>query len=271
MQNREIRAKELVADIRAGSDYTALMEKYAISFQTLHEFVGRLLDAKLLQPREAHRVLSCPDKTLDSVPSTGPEHIPGETAVAPVWKCLWCGKPQTRGKFELCPLCDVKAEHLRQRSEAEHKAPSGEGQSSVLPVLHASPTLPEKAILPMPGDLGSFVAKMKIQAGDFGEVSGSIYANGLSISTGLFSSETIAIGNLEIVEEASEETIRKVWGMAGWGAAGLIALGPVGLLAGLLLGGRKKEITFVAKFRDGRKFMATTDGKGFAYLRAARL
>jgi len=41
------------------------------------------------------------------------------------------------------------------------------------------------------------------------------------------------------------------------------------LLAGLLLGGNKKEITFVAKFKDGRKLLATTDSGTFTKLQAA--
>ena len=45
-------------------------------------------------------------------------------------------------------------------------------------------------------------------------------------------------------------------------------LGPVGLLAGLLLGGRNKEITFVAKFKNGKKIFASTDSKTFTKLQA---
>ncbi|MGI2002125.1 hypothetical protein [Shewanella frigidimarina] len=51
---------------------------------------------------------------------------------------------------------------------------------------------------------------------------------------------------------------------------GALALGPAGLLAGLLLGGGKsKDVTFVAKFKDGRKFLGTTDNKTFTKLQAA--
>ena len=41
-------------------------------------------------------------------------------------------------------------------------------------------------------------------------------------------------------------------------------LGPVGLL----LGGKKKEVTFIARFKDGRKMLATTDNKTFVSLKA---
>ena len=81
--------------------------------------------------------------------------------------------------------------------------------------------------------------------------------------------EAIPFTNLEEVEVATEDSVKKVGGTIGWGAAGAVMLGPVGLLAGLLLGGKGKEVTFVAKFKDGRKLLATTDGKTFAKIQAA--
>jgi hypothetical protein len=74
----------------------------------------------------------------------------------------------------------------------------------------------------------------------------------------LFGKFTFGFYNVEIsdkelieVEIASEESVKKIGGTIGWGATGAIILGPVGLLAGLLLGGKTKEITFVGKFKDG--------------------
>ena len=81
--------------------------------------------------------------------------------------------------------------------------------------------------------------------------------------------EAIHSSQLEVVELASEESVKKIGGTIGWGAAGAVILGPVGLLAGLLLGGKKKEVTFVAKFKDGRKFLGTTDSKTYTKLMAA--
>jgi hypothetical protein len=38
----------------------------------------------------------------------------------------------------------------------------------------------------------------------------------------------------------------------------------------MLLGGNKKEVAFVAYLNDGRKFMATTDGKSWKKITAVR-
>lgn len=70
---------------------------------------------------------------------------------------------------------------------------------------------------------------------------------------------------------ASEEAIKSVGGTIGWGIAGGVALGPVGLLAGLVLGGKRKEVTFIAKFKDGRKVIATTDSKTWVQIQAAAI
>ncbi|QMU61164.1 MAG: hypothetical protein GKR92_05395 [Gammaproteobacteria bacterium] len=48
-----------------------------------------------------------------------------------------------------------------------------------------------------------------------------------------------------------------------------VFLGPAGLLAGLLAGGKKKQITFVCKFKDGRKFLATVPSKVYMEISAS--
>ncbi len=58
-------------------------------------------------------------------------------------------------------------------------------------------------------------------------------------------------------EILTEESKSSIMGKAGWGAIGAIALGPLGLLAGVLGGGRSKEICVACEFDDGRKFIAT--------------
>lgn len=110
--------------------------------------------------------------------------------------------------------------------------------------------------------------RMKIHGGDlpastqlnitFGQVS---LTTGLVAGTGEripLTSETV-----EDLSVATEENVKRIGGTVGWGAAGAVLLGPVGLLAGLLAGGRKKETTFVLLLKDGRKLLATVDNKAY--------
>ncbi len=87
-------------------------------------------------------------------------------------------------------------------------------------------------------------------------------------SSGWGGFEGIHASELLELEAASEESVKRLGGTIGWGVVGATLLGPVGLLAGLLAGGRGKDVTFVAKFKDGRKLLATTDGKTFNKMRA---
>lgn len=113
---------------------------------------------------------------------------------------------------------------------------------------------------------------IKIHAGDFTSAElgmfGTITLKTKKTGWGM-PGETMNLKDLASVEEASEESVKKVGGTVGWGVAGAVVLGPVGLLAGLLLGGRGKEITFVAQLKDGRKMLATTDSKTFTKLKAS--
>ena len=116
------------------------------------------------------------------------------------------------------------------------------------------------------------MAKIKVHAGDFLTTpDGKSHFGSMTLMTKEHSwmGETIPFTQLEELEVASEESVKKIGGTAGWGTVGFLALGPVGMLAGLLLGGKKTEVTFVAKFKDGRKLMATTDSKTYTKMKAA--
>lgn len=120
---------------------------------------------------------------------------------------------------------------------------------------------------------------IKVHAGDFNHNSvGSFYAGIAGFGGGSFTlktaqkgiiSESIPSNELSSVQLASEENLKKLSGTLGWGAVGALALGPLGLLAGALVGGRKKEVTFIAEFKDGRRLLATTDNKTFLQIQAA--
>ena len=81
--------------------------------------------------------------------------------------------------------------------------------------------------------------------------------------------ERLYIRDLEVVEEMSPEKTKSFLGSAGGALVGGALLGGVGLVAGALAGGNKKKIIFAAKFKDGRKFVGTTNSKTFVELKAA--
>lgn len=109
------------------------------------------------------------------------------------------------------------------------------------------------------------MGKIKVHAGDWAKGSGQFMFGSFSLpkKTGWGSLEGVSGSNLAEVMPASEENVKRVGGTVGWGVTGAVLLGPVGLLAGLIAGGRGKDVTFIAKFKDGRKLLATTDNKTF--------
>jgi hypothetical protein len=70
------------------------------------------------------------------------------------------------------------------------------------------------------------------------------------------------------IRPASNRPAKRTGGTIGWGVVGAALLGPVGVLAGLLLGGKGADLTFIAQHKDGRKMLATTDAKSFKKLQA---
>jgi hypothetical protein len=115
------------------------------------------------------------------------------------------------------------------------------------------------------------MAKITIHAGDFPKGDAAMHFGQIVLPWGPgdgFTGKTIALADLEEIDVASEENVKRVGGTIGWGAAGALVLGPVGLLAGLLLGGKKTEVTFVAKFKGGRKMLGSTDSKTYKTMMA---
>lgn len=120
------------------------------------------------------------------------------------------------------------------------------------------------------------MAKIKIHAGDldhgswdFNGMFGSATMFRASTKDHMWKGETYNFGtDVEHVEALDEEKVKKFAGTAGWGLAGAVLLGPLGAIGGVLLGGNKKEVVFACYFKDGRKFMATTDSKTFTKISA---
>lgn len=135
------------------------------------------------------------------------------------------------------------------------------------------------------------MAKVKVHAGDFKKKAESSFLFGqfsLYLSNqeaiekakekgkGIFGQAfaanmpvTYSAKDIEEIDLASEESVKKIGGTVGWGVAGAVVLGPAGMLAGLLLGGKKKEVTFVCRFKDGKKLLATVDSKTWKKIQAA--
>src|SRR5690625_4171527 len=97
-----------------------------------------------------------------------------------------------------------------------------------------------------------------IHAGDFGEKNQGVFRPWdktihMPKNESKFRKVKYSVSDVEAVEEASEESVKRLGGTVGWGVAGGALLGPVGLLAGLLAGGKGTDITFILKFKDGKK------------------
>jgi len=110
-----------------------------------------------------------------------------------------------------------------------------------------------------------------VHAGDFGvNQDAVVVANAIVFRKPGFLSpkEKVPLSLLDEVAIASAESVKRLGGTLGWGAAGALLLGPLGMLAGVLVGGRSQTVTFVAHFRDGRRLLGTTDAKTFTQLSA---
>lgn len=124
------------------------------------------------------------------------------------------------------------------------------------------------------------MGKIKVEAGDFkvGNHSQFFSAFGANefhmaldqISWTGYKIEKYSAEEVDEIAEASEENVKRLGGTVGWGIAGAALLGPVGLLAGLIAGGRGKNVTFICKFGDGKKFLGTTDSKTYTKIVASQ-
>jgi hypothetical protein len=112
---------------------------------------------------------------------------------------------------------------------------------------------------------GEDMAVGKIIAGDFSKDNViKIVAGKPAIvpkDGGLFSKVNFINNDIKSIEIITEENKKKFIGTAGWGLVGGLALGPLGLIAGILAGGNKKEILIACELKDGKKLIAEVDSK----------
>lgn len=72
--------------------------------------------------------------------------------------------------------------------------------------------------------------------------------------------------NLVSITQITDENKASFVGKAGWGLVGGLALGPVGLLAGLLAGGNKKVACCAFEMLPNYRFVAEIEAKTYAAL-----
>jgi hypothetical protein len=72
--------------------------------------------------------------------------------------------------------------------------------------------------------------------------------------------------DIEAFEQVTDENKSSALRKTGWAVAGVSTLGAVGLLAGLIVGGRQHFIIAALKLRDGRRAILKCDQKGFEAL-----
>jgi hypothetical protein len=116
------------------------------------------------------------------------------------------------------------------------------------------------------------ISRIEIHAGDFKKGGNNFFASDGRLLLGIpgkFFRQWFPITEIAELEVASEEGAKRLGGTVGWGLAGAALLGPVGLLAGLLVGGKAKDVTFICQLKDGRKFLGTTDSKAYTKMSAA--
>ncbi|PWB35960.1 hypothetical protein DCO48_00495 [Pseudomonas sp. SDI] len=112
------------------------------------------------------------------------------------------------------------------------------------------------------------MTRLTVQSGDFLQGEGEYRNGSLTLKTARSPSpgEKIALSRIKDMKVANQEFSRNLGSALGWGMAGALFAGPLGLIAGLWLGGKDEEVTFLATFKDGRKLLAVTDGKTWSRL-----
>jgi hypothetical protein len=114
------------------------------------------------------------------------------------------------------------------------------------------------------------MAKIKVLAGDF-TGDGKYSAGRITLRPREHPSPAhrmVVHDFFESIEVAAQHNAVDFGGAVGWGAAGALLAGPLGLLAGAVLGGRGRDVVFVAVLKDGRKLLGQTDSKTYMQLRS---
>jgi hypothetical protein len=111
---------------------------------------------------------------------------------------------------------------------------------------------------------------IKVLAGDWAPGTGckfepKLFGKPDRLRIGFFGPEFDAsqVASIEIVTDQNKTSILA---KAGWGLVGGIALGPLGMLAGLIGGGSKNEKIVALELADGRRALLQCDAKDYAHI-----
>ncbi|MEQ8448246.1 MAG: hypothetical protein RIB97_01030 [Nitratireductor sp.] len=97
---------------------------------------------------------------------------------------------------------------------------------------------------------------MTVLAGDYKKDCDVRFAGDrLQIQKGIFSFEHINVADTSSFEVVTEENRASILGKVGWGAVGALALGPLGLLAGVIGGGNRRDRVMLIETRDGKRLL----------------
>ncbi|MBK5199723.1 MAG: hypothetical protein JJE37_15810 [Methyloceanibacter sp.] len=113
-----------------------------------------------------------------------------------------------------------------------------------------------------------------IHAGDFpladrglSAFDGTYFA--FPLPDGEWGKQKVSFKDLVSLEVVTEQTVERGMGPVGRGLVGLTRAGPAGLLLGAVSAKSGNNITFIAKFRDGRELLGTCEQDTFVSMKAA--
>lgn len=74
--------------------------------------------------------------------------------------------------------------------------------------------------------------------------------------------------DLKAIKVETEESAKNVAQTLGWAVVGNLVFGPLGLIAGLTMGGNRKQVCAMCELTDNRKFLAIMDAKIYQQMMA---
>lgn len=111
---------------------------------------------------------------------------------------------------------------------------------------------------------------MKVLAGDWKAGTNVIRSSArIEFQISGFKFEKLPFSTIASFDVVTSENRASFFGKVGWGAVGAVALGPIGLLAGVLAGGNKKDRVMAFEFSDGRKALVKGTAKDAEFFAAA--